>query len=288
MSMPQNPRPRIVFNGGMPMTRTVHYYWCRICRRIIRISLGNPLEISMTCPFCSRTLRHELDVARARFDAHPSVILQDSSRLPDPGTGNHITDANSRRIVPRWGFETDDGPSPESWITLQFSRPPPDSGIEAIPRVKITECHLRKESNCAICKEEFEIGGEVRELPCKHFYHSDCVVPWLRLHNTCPVCRYTLQNIAAGSGGGGGDFDGERFEDFGEEEDGRGNGWWNRVCSWWPFQVIGDWARRLRFADSGDSFFVVERKIFKFLFMVSVARILTAILIVLVIGLTDN
>ncbi|KAL0548930.1 hypothetical protein IC582_013407 [Cucumis melo] len=239
MSIPQsqNPRSRIVVNGGFTRTTNMHYYWCRICRRIIRISLGNPLEISITCPFCSRNLRHELDVARAR----------NFPRLPPI----------SPPIVQRWGFEDTD----ESWITLQFPRPAVNSGIEEIPRVRITGKHLEKDSNCAICKEEFEMGEEVRELPCKHFYHSDCVVPWLRMHNTCPVCRYTLENI--GDEGSGSGFNGGRGEELGEEEEeeegeGRGNGWWNLVCCWWPLRLIGDWARRLRFADSGDSFFVVE------------------------------
>ncbi|XP_038891846.1 probable E3 ubiquitin-protein ligase RHC1A isoform X2 [Benincasa hispida] len=245
MSMPQNPRSRIVINGGVPRTTTMHYYWCRICRRIIRISLGNPVENSITCPFCSRNLRHELDVARAR----------NFPRLPSFATGNRTI---SPPIIPR--FEETD----ESWITLRFSRPPANSGIEAIPRVKITGNHLEKDLNCAICKEEFEMGGEVRELPCKHFYHSDCVVPWLRIHNTCPVCRHTVENIAAGDDEGSGNgINGGRGEEIREEEEGggegRGNGWWDLVCCWWPFRFIGDWARRLRFADSGDSFFVVER-----------------------------
>ncbi|XP_022942764.1 uncharacterized protein LOC111447704 isoform X1 [Cucurbita moschata] len=246
--MSQNFRPRIAFNAGIPRTRTVHYYWCRICRRIIRISLGNPLEISITCPFCSRNLRHELDVVRARFHGDPSNFLQDS--------GNHMTNTNSRRMIPRWTFETDDPHSLDSWITLQFSRPSENSNpaansdMEAIRRVKITESHLQKDSSCAICKEEFEIGGEVRELPCRHFYHSDCIVPWLRIHNTCPICRYTLQNA----------IDGESSEESVEEGDGRGNGWWNVVRSWWPFRVIGDLARRLGFADYGDNLLALEPK----------------------------
>ncbi|OWM78872.1 probable E3 ubiquitin-protein ligase RHC1A [Punica granatum] len=80
--------------------------------------------------------------------------------------------------------------------------PPPAarSSIEAMPTVKISQRHLRSDSHCAVCKEKFELGSEARQMPCNHFYHSDCIIPWLEQHNSCPVCRQELPENGAGSG----------------------------------------------------------------------------------------
>lgn len=33
------------------------------------------------------------------------------------------------------------------------------------------------------------MGSEVADLPCKHHFHKACIVRWLGIKGTCPVCR---------------------------------------------------------------------------------------------------
>ncbi|KAI3757946.1 hypothetical protein L6452_05490 [Arctium lappa] len=70
--------------------------------------------------------------------------------------------------------------------------PASKAAIESMPTIEIQENHVSVESHCAVCKEPFDLGTEAKEMPCKHLYHSDCILPWLALRNSCPVCRYEL------------------------------------------------------------------------------------------------
>ncbi|WCJ19649.1 RING/U-box superfamily protein [Euphorbia peplus] len=75
----------------------------------------------------------------------------------------------------------------------RYEHPPASkSAIESMPTVIISDEHTSMESHCAVCKEPFELQSEAREMPCKHIYHSDCILPWLSIRNSCPVCRHEL------------------------------------------------------------------------------------------------
>ncbi|TMW95837.1 hypothetical protein EJD97_008270 [Solanum chilense] len=78
----------------------------------------------------------------------------------------------------------------ESEGTLKGSPPAAKSVIENLPLVT-----LKDEENkiaCAVCKDEILVVEKVTELPCSHYYHWECIVPWLNIRNTCPVCRHEL------------------------------------------------------------------------------------------------
>ncbi|XP_078439763.1 RING/U-box superfamily protein [Wolffia australiana] len=76
----------------------------------------------------------------------------------------------------------------------RYGTPPASrSAVAALPVVKITEELIGSDdAQCAVCKDRFEVGEDALQIPCKHLYHKDCILPWLELHNSCPVCRYEL------------------------------------------------------------------------------------------------
>lgn len=37
-----------------------------------------------------------------------------------------------------------------------------------------------------------EQQDELMMMPCKHLFHLDCLLPWLKTNGTCPVCRVSL------------------------------------------------------------------------------------------------
>merc|ERR1719233_1886681 len=74
--------------------------------------------------------------------------------------------------------------------------PPPAAKkvVENLKEEKFSEDTKGQETACAICKDVFKQGDTVIKFPCpnKHLYHGACIQPWLKLHNSCPVCRFEL------------------------------------------------------------------------------------------------
>ena len=70
----------------------------------------------------------------------------------------------------------------------------PDSlrvAVDGLPEVQIcneSENHDDGEI-CPICHETFSSVEPAKQLPCKHLYHSKCIISWVRQKNSCPTCR---------------------------------------------------------------------------------------------------
>ncbi|KAK4476562.1 hypothetical protein RD792_015718, partial [Penstemon davidsonii] len=47
-------------------------------------------------------------------------------------------------------------------------------------------------SECCICLCTYDDGAELRELPCRHHFHSCCIDKWLHINATCPLCKFNI------------------------------------------------------------------------------------------------
>ncbi|XP_010523805.1 PREDICTED: putative RING-H2 finger protein ATL21A [Tarenaya hassleriana] len=68
-----------------------------------------------------------------------------------------------------------------------------ESTIESYKKVELGESRRLPGPNgiiCPICLSEYASKDTVRCIPeCEHCFHAECIDEWLRLHNSCPLCR---------------------------------------------------------------------------------------------------
>jgi len=76
--------------------------------------------------------------------------------------------------------------APFDFDSIRGSLPAAKSIVQNLPTV------ILKNVICAVCQNEISLEEEAKCLPCTHHYHGECILPWLEIRNTCPVCRFEL------------------------------------------------------------------------------------------------
>ncbi|WMV08182.1 hypothetical protein MTR67_001567 [Solanum verrucosum] len=158
-------------------------YRCYNCNDAFHITTTAGVSSSFRCPRCfHRHLLPNYTIASLMpFSQHLTLTNFTLS------TNNSVTFDYSDSETESDESDSDDL-SFELSNSTQFRSPTLKSFLNSLPSVKIDE----SSKNCSICMEEFGIDTEASQLPCKHFFHNDCIVPWLNRSNTCPLCRHKL------------------------------------------------------------------------------------------------
>ncbi|KAJ4980124.1 hypothetical protein NE237_010904 [Protea cynaroides] len=194
-------------------------YWCHECDMSVSLFSSPPL----TCPHCHGDFLEEMEsyptTLFSQFSSNPNnpsnsnthplfpiplpldpfltlstpqthftpAIHDDTFRFPSASSDDLLLDRFIQHLADP---DVDDN---NSRYHHHNSTPASKSSVESIPTVKITSSLLATDSLlCAVCKDEFVVGVEAKQLPCRHLYHCDCIFPWLTQHNSCPVCRFQL------------------------------------------------------------------------------------------------
>ncbi|XP_050444585.1 E3 ubiquitin-protein ligase Iruka isoform X2 [Cataglyphis hispanica] len=113
-------------------------------------------------------------------DAQPSVF---NIRLFLGNPGDYV-----------WGRDGLDAIVTQLLNQMDGTGPPPlpRKQIDEIPTTAISQSQVDCKLQCSVCWEDFKLSEPVRQLPCQHVYHAPCIIPWLELHGTCPICRQNL------------------------------------------------------------------------------------------------
>lgn len=84
----------------------------------------------------------------------------------------------------------------QSTLASTEAKPPPlTKGMtDRLEKTTVTVEMLCDQPRCPICSEDYVVPEDVLRIPCSHYFHSDCVMPWLEAKRTCPMCRYELCN----------------------------------------------------------------------------------------------
>ncbi|XP_025938015.1 E3 ubiquitin-protein ligase RNF126 isoform X2 [Apteryx rowi] len=85
-----------------------------------------------------------------------------------------------------WGANGLDAIITQLLNQFENTGPPPadKEKIQALPTIQITQEHVDSGLECPVCKEDYTVGENVRQLPCNHLFHNSCIVPWLE--QSCP------------------------------------------------------------------------------------------------------
>lgn len=187
-------------------------YWCHICKKEFqKIYLEN---IDIQCNTCGQTFVEELETQDETQENHPSHFRPFDASTEQRNT-NRLNHTNFTRVTrPRTtghlldliisyfssvNYE-DDLENIINQImmndTNKYGNPPASvKALESLEKFKIDENRIKAlgiENTCAVCKDEFIPGIECLKMPCSHLFHSDCILPWLKERNSCPVCRFEL------------------------------------------------------------------------------------------------
>ncbi|UJR33729.1 hypothetical protein I4U23_021156 [Adineta vaga] len=78
-------------------------------------------------------------------------------------------------------------------MAINPNPPATQENIDAIPVILFgQESDQFNQTDCAICRTNFEANEQLKKLNCGHLFHSECVANWLLITRICPICRQRM------------------------------------------------------------------------------------------------
>ena len=226
--IPNDPFSFPHFNGlninQIPEMNQIKKYWCHLCKKEFQHKYENE---DVHCPFCNQTFCEIIENEDTSNASHPihfeAFILNNTNNQNNLNNSQLRNERNNLNNLNHFNRRADSFRRRANhiveFLTNYFLLPPSDNidniithimlhdtnkygnppaakkAVESLKKYKINEEKIKEfgfENSCAVCKDEFNIGEECLSMPCNHYFHGNCLIPWLKERNSCPVCRYEL------------------------------------------------------------------------------------------------
>lgn len=142
-------------------------------------------------------------LARAVLDAIP--LMRVMKKSDEKGDGETAGSPTAASTTPSTAVSSAVASSSASMYKPEAS--PSSSSVKSscdMSRMETLPVYIQQDDNCAICFDNFEDNQIIRQLPCTHRFHADCVDHWLlNSSSQCPMCRMNLTKEGGENNGDG-------------------------------------------------------------------------------------
>ena len=192
-------------NSKFEFFTTTKEYYCYNCKKKFnKLYIENT---SIECIFCYSQLCEEV-LSSYDSDILPPDKFQPYSTLPPEQEPRIIRLTNPNNPLVQFvtnlissDYDNDDLENILNYIfnndNNRYGSPPASKNeIQKLNKYILTKEKLNEfggENTCSVCKEDFDIGNKIMDLPCNHYFHEECIMPWLNQHDSCPICRFELK-----------------------------------------------------------------------------------------------
>lgn len=167
-------------------------YYCRRRlinrrRRVVRVDAAARLPIVEWQPSPDSELAGALEHGRLAPPPDVSIQLGEEAKLDRVEEGEHLIvdgqpDSSMERLL------NADDPRPDT----DRSSAVPASTRSGSRRSRSPQGRVLNDT-CVICLTDFEVGEQVKALPCHHGFHAVCIDPWLNERSDeCPICKASV------------------------------------------------------------------------------------------------
>ena len=167
---------------------------CHSCFHMFRFSTIENSE--RLCPNCQSSFLEQLDHGMSNrrsvetdMNRHGQLTFEQARRITNATAMLRLLESQLREELEhlQLAFEAANQRISESQQEKKKT-------LTKIMKGKLRNCCISldmvcSQPSCPICSEDYVVGADSLKLPCSHFFHKSCVMPWLELKQTCPICR---------------------------------------------------------------------------------------------------